>query len=91
VSTALVPRKNAATSAVGTAVPVTGPNAAASMATPAPTEAGAKGTIRPPHCAQTTSKTDPALTGSPKAHRKHASAASRQPRLSSCHGSTPRA
>ena len=91
VSTALVPRKKAATWPAGTAWPVTGANAPASMAAPAPTEAGANGRRRPPVWAPTTSRTAAGVAGSPNAARKQPSAASRQMRLRSCHGSTPRA
>ena len=57
VSTVLVPTKKAASCAAGTALPVTGPNVAASIATPAPTEAGAKGRSAPLPWANITSST----------------------------------
>ena len=91
VSAVLVPTKKAATWAAGTADPVTGSNVAASIAAPAPTEAGAKGTRRAPPWVSMTSSTMAGVTGSPKAARKQASAAARQTRLASCQGSTRRA
>src|SRR3954467_12949804 len=91
VKTALVPTKNAATSAVLADVPVTGPNAAASIAAPAPTEAGANGTSRPPPWAKTTSRIAAGVAGGPNAAREQPSAASRHRRLSACQGATRQA
>jgi len=91
VSAVLVPTKKAASWEAGTAVPVTGSKLAASIAAPAPTAAGAKGTRRAPPWVIITSSTTSGVTGSPKAARKHASAAARHARLASCHGSTRRA
>ena len=80
VSTVLVPTKNAATCAAGTAVPVTGSKVAARIAAPAPTEAGENGTSRPLLCANTTSSTAAGVAGRPKAARKHAERAEAQQR-----------
>ena len=91
VSTVLVPTKNAATCAAGTAVPVTGSKVAARIAAPAPTDAGENGTRRPLVCANTTSRTAAGVAGRPNAARKQPSAASRSTRLASCHGNTSRA
>ena len=72
-------------------MPVAGPKVAASTATPAVTEAGANGTIRPLPWANITSSTAAGVAGSAKAARKQPSEATRQARLAHCHGSTPRA
>ncbi len=78
VSTVLVPTKNAARRSAETVLPVTGPKLAASSATLAPTDAGANGTSLPPPCANATSSTAAAETGTPNAARKQASEASLQ-------------
>jgi len=91
VSTVLVPMKKAARRSGETALPVTGPKLAASSATLAPTEAGANGTSLPPPWASATSRIAASETGTPKAARKQPSEQSRQARLASCQGSTPRA